>query len=103
VRAVIADIDEVKERHPLMSTNTSEKDTDRPAAPKVRQVTGRVTQPAQVAAMRAKDTAKQAATKVRQRPARFAGVLAGPAAAVAAVMLLRRRRAANARTRGRSR
>ncbi len=82
-----------------MSTNTGEKETAGQAAPKMRQVTGQVVQPAQLAARRATDTAKQAASKVRQRPARFAGAMAVPAAAAAAVMVMRRRRAAKARTR----
>jgi Protein of unknown function (DUF3618) len=86
--------------HPAQLAAVRAKDTAKQAATKARQVTARATPPAQVAAVRAKDTAKQAAMNVRQRPAPFAGVVAGLAAAVAAVMLLRRPRAAKARTRG---
>jgi hypothetical protein len=63
------------------------------------QVTDRATDTAQLAAERATQPARQVAGRLGQRPAPYAGVVAGLAAVAGTVALVRRRRAAKARAR----
>jgi hypothetical protein len=65
------------------------------------QVKDRAKDTAEAAAVRAEETAQQAAARVRQRPAPYAGVVAGLATAAGAIVLVRRRRRRAAKARAR--